>query len=87
MFYAIIRNNDGMYQASHWHSLSSSLVVGCQASMMNVLHVTQVSISILIVCVGVFVSLSKTYEPRREKTDLQGFRPGPTQTGLCNYTR
>ena len=23
-----------------------------------------------------------TYEPRREKTGLRGFRPGPTQTGL-----
>ena len=22
------------------------------------------------------------YEPRREKTGLRGFRPGPTQTGL-----
>ena len=26
-------------------------------------------------------------EPRRQKTGLQGFRPGPTQTGLCNYWR
>ena len=27
--------------------------------------------------------LSQTmYEPRREKTGLRGFRPGPTQTGL-----
>ena len=24
----------------------------------------------------------KLYEPRREKTGLRGFRPGPTQTGL-----
>ena len=23
-----------------------------------------------------------SYEPRREKTGLRGFRPGPTQTGL-----
>ena len=23
-----------------------------------------------------------TFEPRREKTGLRGFRPGPTQTGL-----
>ena len=23
-----------------------------------------------------------TYEPRREKTGLRGFRPGPTQTDL-----
>ena len=28
-----------------------------------------------------------TLEPRREKTGLRGFRPGPTQTRLCNYTR
>ena len=24
-------------------------------------------------------------EPRCEKTGLRGFRPGPTQTGLCNH--
>ena len=27
------------------------------------------------------------YEPRYDKTGLQGFRPGPTQTGLYNHTR
>ena len=27
------------------------------------------------------------YEPRSEKTDLRGFRPGPTQTGLYSYTK
>ena len=27
------------------------------------------------------------YEPRCEKTGLRGFRPGPTQTRLYNYTR
>ena len=26
-------------------------------------------------------------EPRREKTGLWGFRPGPTQTGLYSHTR
>ena len=26
-------------------------------------------------------------EPRYEKTGLRGFRPGPTQTGLCNHRR
>ena len=25
---------------------------------------------------------AKLFEPRREKTGLRGFRPGPTQTGL-----
>ena len=30
--------------------------------------------------------LSK-YEPRYEKTGLQGFRPGPTLTGLYNHRR
>ena len=25
------------------------------------------------------------FGPRCEKTGLRGFRPGPTQTGLCNY--
>ena len=24
-------------------------------------------------------------KPRCEKTGLRGFRPGPTQTGLCNF--
>ena len=27
------------------------------------------------------------YEPRREKTGLRGFRPGPTQTGLYSHIR
>ena len=26
-------------------------------------------------------------EPRRQKTGLRGFRPGPTQTGLCSHRR
>ena len=26
-------------------------------------------------------------EPRREKTGLRGFRPGPTQTGLYSHRR
>ena len=25
------------------------------------------------------------YEPRCEKTDPRGIRPGPTQSGLCNH--
>ena len=28
-----------------------------------------------------------TYEPRHEKTGLQGFRPGPTQTALYRHRR
>ena len=28
------------------------------------------------------VNVRKIIEPRREKTGLRGFRPGPTQTGL-----
>ena len=27
------------------------------------------------------------YEPPCEKTGLRGFRPGPTQTGLCSHRR
>ena len=27
------------------------------------------------------------YQPRRKKTGLRGFRPGPTQTGLYNNRR
>ena len=35
-----------------------------------------------------FVSMqASTLEPRCEKTGLWGFRPGPTQTGLCSHTR
>ena len=33
------------------------------------------------------VASSFTYEPRCEKTGLRGFRPGPTQTGLCSHRR
>ena len=32
--------------------------------------------------IGASKSLKSTNEPRREKTGLRGFRPGPTQTGL-----
>ena len=34
---------------------------------------------------GCAAKLRVTYEPRCEKTGLRGFRPGPTQTGLCNH--
>ena len=27
------------------------------------------------------------FEPCCEKTGLRGFRPGPTQTGLCSHRR
>ena len=27
------------------------------------------------------------YEPRYEKIGLRGFRPGPTQTGLCSHRK
>ena len=32
-----------------------------------------------------FLQCHKTFEPRCEKTGLRGFRPGPTQTGLCSH--
>ena len=32
-------------------------------------------------------STQAIYEPRCEKTGLQGFRLGPTQAGLYNHTR
>ena len=31
--------------------------------------------------------LMKLLEPLCEKTGLQGFRPGPTKTGLCSHRR
>ena len=34
------------------------------------------------VVIGCFNEASVINEPRREKTGLRGFRPGPTQTGL-----
>ena len=34
---------------------------------------------------GKLTKLSLVYEPRSEKTGLRGFRPGHTQTGLCNH--
>ena len=33
---------------------------------------------------AVFYLVKTLHEPRREKTYLRGFRPGPTQTGLYN---
>ena len=32
-------------------------------------------------------TVSNSFEPRCEKTGLRGFRPGPTQTGLCSHRR
>ena len=29
--------------------------------------------------------VEEIYEPCCEKTGLRGFRPGPTQTGLCSH--
>ena len=34
-----------------------------------------------------FKVISSTIEPRSEKTGLRGFRPGPTQTGLCSHRK
>ena len=31
--------------------------------------------------------ISGSFEPRSEKTGLQGFRPGPIQTRLCSHRR
>ena len=39
-----------------------------------------------LVCRSVAV-VSLEYEPHREETGLQGFRPGPTQTGLYSHKR
>ena len=41
-----------------------------------------------LICTFVLGCLdSVTLEPRCEKTGLQGFRPGPTQTRLYDHTR
>ena len=32
-------------------------------------------------------NVSQSYEPRRKKTGLRGFKPGPTQTGLCSHRK
>ena len=38
--------------------------------------------------IGALYILTSSYiEPRSEKTGLRGFRPGPTQTGLCSHRR
>ena len=49
----------------------------------NVLCMTLYPESLIFVVVLGFYYLS--IEPRSEKTGLRGFRPGPTQTGLCSY--
>ena len=35
----------------------------------------------------IFSDQSLLFEPRSEKNGLRGFRPGPTQTGLCSHKR
>ena len=37
------------------------------------------------ICKNPVFSRRGSFEPRRQKTGLRGFRPGPTQTGLRNY--
>ena len=34
-----------------------------------------------------FLYVLSIFEPRCEKTGLRGFRPGPTQTGLCSHRK
>ena len=36
---------------------------------------------------SLLTNMSTQYEPRRQKTGLRGFRPGPTQTGLYSCWR
>ena len=51
--------------------------------------------SLILVCTVCLNCLSENlwslqwlpFEPRREKTGLRGFRPGPTQTGLYSHRR
>ena len=34
-----------------------------------------------------YLAITFIYEPRCEKPGLRGFRPGPTQTGLCSHRK
>ena len=40
-----------------------------------------------IFTINQYCQLSLLYEPRSEKTGLQGLRPGPTQNDLYNHRR
>ena len=37
--------------------------------------------------INCYTGVKRPYEPRSEKTGLQGLRPGPTQTGLYSHRR
>ena len=39
-------------------------------------------------CISLYLTrLFRIFEPRREKTGLRGFRPGPTQTGMYSHRK
>ena len=43
---------------------------------------------LMFACVVIIIiSCAVVFEPCCEKTGLWGFRPGPTQTGLCNHKK
>ena len=48
---------------------------------------TKALVRLLSCIAGAVLSLLMAYEPRCDKTGLRGFRPGPTQTGLCSHGR
>ena len=59
-----------------------------QNGLLSVLHKIVISITDVIFSqLPTTYSFMEKYEPRCEKTGLQGFRPGPTQTGLCSHRR
>ena len=41
----------------------------------------------IVMIINEYSKLSLKYEPRCEKTEFRGFRPGPTQTGLRSHRR
>ena len=49
-------------------------------------NTAQMFASSTVVSIKQVFSCHVSYETRSEKTGLRDFRPGPTQTGLYNYT-
>ena len=66
----------------HWNKMISDITYRTKTHLFS--HIKNVKESCIVVSLKAFI---KTNEPRCEKTGFQGFRPGPTQTGLYSHRR
>ena len=68
-------------------STYKSEIISFRPSPRHVLELLGRGKDVVITWSSVDVTLRSTFEPRREKTGLRGFRPGPTQTDLYKHRK